>query len=198
LQRLLKILGSIAAAIVLGAIGSGVWEKLLSPALSRLSDATATLISGISSTYEESIYQRAARDTTDLYPMKIAMLILFLLGIVLIVTIAYRTLSRATLQERTQRRLNFMFSIHGLSMGLALVVLAFISMARLDTASRIKEGSLRSLEILRPKIGETVYFELRSDYYSIESKADFDAFKNVVFGHASRSAKKIPLAQPPN
>jgi uncharacterized membrane protein YjgN (DUF898 family) len=195
LQRFLKVIGSIVAAIILGAIGSGVWERVLSPALSKLSDATASVVSGISSGYEEAIYQRAARDTTDLYPMKIAMLILVLVGVALVVTIALRALAQSNVQERTQRRIHRFFGIQGLSLGLSLVLMAFISMARLDAASQIKESSLRSLEILRPYTGENTYLQLRSEYYSIESKKDFEAFKAKILEQATKAPRKVSLTK---
>lgn len=193
--RFLKILGSIAAAIILGAIGSGVWEKVLSPMLSNLSEWTVTFVGGINSGYENSIYQRAARDTTDLYTMKIAMLILVLVGTALVIAIALRTLARSQVQERTQRRVHSFISFQGLSLGLALSLVAFVSLARLGVASQVKESSLRSLEILRPYTGEQMYLQLRSDYYSIESKKDFEAFKMRVLEHASKVSRKVPIAK---
>lgn len=191
--RFLKVLGSILAAVILGAIGSGVWEKMLSPALSRLLDGTSALIASLSSSYEDSIYQRAARDTTDLYSIKIACLIILSIGIALVISIALRALARTTMQERTQTRIKFMLGAQGLSGGLALVVVAFISMAKVDTASRIKESSLRSLEILRPALGEANYVQMRSQYYSIENKGDFDAFRRQLLEAANKSSKKVPL-----
>jgi hypothetical protein len=193
LSRILKVLGSIFAAIVLGAIGSGVWEKLLSPAISRLSDATAALISSMSSNYEDSIYQRAARDTTDLYSIKIAFLIILAIGLTLVISIALRVLARASIHQRIQRMLNLLLGAQGLMGGLALVVLAFISMAKVDTASRIKESSLRSLEILRPQMGDSEYFQMRSQYYSIEDKRDFEAFKTLVLEKARKASRKVPI-----
>ena len=195
MPRILKVIGSILAAIILGAIGSGVWEKLLSPAISRLSEFIASTISGISTSYETSIYQRAARDTTDLYSLKIAFLIVLFAGLTLVIFLTTRALSRSLPHARLRSRLRFFLGVQGLSGGLALVVLAFISMSKVDAASRIKEASLRSLEILRPSLGETAYYELRSDYYSIESKRDFLSFKAKALAVASKVSRKVPLQQ---
>ena len=195
MHRFLKVIGGISAAIILGAIGSGVWEKALSPALSWLSATTASGIASVSTTYADSIYQRAARDATDLYPMRLSLVAMVLLGLALVTGIFFRTLSRFTVvDEHVRRRLNRAFNVQGLVMGLALILAAFVSMVRLDAASKIKESSLRSLEILRPYVGEPAYFRLRSDYYSIESKNDFAAFKATVLQQASRAARPVPLA----
>lgn len=195
MARILKVVGSIFGAIILGAIGSGVWEKLMSPAISIFSDAIVGAISTVSTSYEDSIYQRAARDTTDLYSIKIAFLIFLVIGFALFISLGIRALSRLSVYERLRHRVEFVLSIQGLSFGLALVVLGMISMAKIDAAARVKEASLRSLEILRPVLGESNYFELRSDYYSIESKRDFDSFKSKVLAAASDTSRKVPLRQ---
>ena len=191
--RLLKIVGSLAAAIILGAIGSGVWEKILSPAISWLSSATAEFISTFSSSYENSIFQRAARDMTDLYPVKIVFLILFIIGFSLVTSMLLQLLAKYSFQERTQRRLKFLLGANGLFLGIAIVVMSFISIAKVDAAQKIKEKSFRSLEILRPYIGEQEYLVLRSTYYSIDNKSDFDVFRSLVRTHAGKINKKVPL-----
>ena len=193
LGRLLKIVGSLAAAIILGAIGSGVWEKILSPAISWLSSATAEFISTFSSSYENSIFQRAARDMTDLYPVKIVFLILFIIGFSLVTSMLLQLLAKYSFQERTQRRLKFLLGANGLFLGIAIVVMSFISIAKVDAAQKIKEKSFRSLEILRPYIGEQEYLVLRSTYYSIDNKSDFDVFRSLVRTHAGKINKKVPL-----
>ena len=198
MKRLLQVLGGIAGAIILGAIGSGVWEKLLSPALSWISITTATLLSTISGAYEESIYLRAARDATDLYPMRVSLMIAILVGLALVIGIAVRALSTFQLELDFQKRLGRLMSIQGLTLGLALVLMSVISMTRLDAASRIKEASLRSIEILRPYSGETVYIQLRSTYYSIETKKDFEAFKARILDEATKAKKSIPLEKLPH
>jgi hypothetical protein len=195
LNRVLKVIGSIFFTIVVGAIGSGVWEKLLSPAISRLSGATVSAIASISTSYEDSIYQRAARDTTDLYPLKITFLILLIVGLTLAISFTNGALSRSSLHERLQSRVRLLFGVQGLSGGLALVVVAFIFMAKIDAASRVREASLRSLEILRPALGEAKYFEMKSDYYSIETKRDFQAFKSKALAVAVKTSRKVPLQQ---
>lgn len=137
MERVLKILGGLAAAIVLGAIGSGVWEKILSPALSWLSSATAELIGTFSGSYENSIFRLAARDTTDLYLVKIAFLLIFFIGFALIISILLQLLAKSRVPEGNQRRLKFLLGANGL----ALVVMAFMSMSKVDAAQKIKENS---------------------------------------------------------
>ena len=53
------IIGGIAT-IILGAIGSGVWEKLLSPLLSSIGGSISSFLSSVSTSYSDSLYSRAA------------------------------------------------------------------------------------------------------------------------------------------
>ena len=61
LQTVTKVLGGFAAAILLGAIGSGVWERLLSPLLDGGYRATVDLVSHVSVAYKDNIYLAASK-----------------------------------------------------------------------------------------------------------------------------------------
>jgi hypothetical protein len=198
LKRLLQVLSGIFGAVILGAIGSGVWEKILSPALSWLSTSTAAFLSSVSGAYEESIYLQATRDATDLYPMRLAMVIFVMVGLALLIGIGLRTLSGSRFELHTQKRIKKFMTIQGLSVGLSFVLIAFVSMVRIDAAARIKEASLRSIEILRPYVGEEGYAQLRSTYYSVETKHDFEQFKVRALDEAAKAKKKVPLEKLPH
>ena len=60
IEKILKILFGIVSTIILGAIGSGVWERLLSPALGEFGNFLTTTISSISERYSNSIYTDAS------------------------------------------------------------------------------------------------------------------------------------------
>ncbi len=46
-MKYLKIIAGILATILLGAVGGGLWERVLSPALDKLSRAAIQLVDGI-------------------------------------------------------------------------------------------------------------------------------------------------------
>jgi|LGVD01.1.fsa_nt_gb hypothetical protein len=73
----IKILLGALATILLGAIGSGVWERLLSPALKETSNFITSTISSISKTYSDSIYSRASSITTYDQSENILLILLF-------------------------------------------------------------------------------------------------------------------------
>lgn len=195
MQKLLRILGSIFAAIVLGAIGSGLWEKVLSPLLSKASSVTVALISQISSTYEDSVYQRAAKDVSDLYAVKIAFLIFMFAGFVLVALVGSRFLANANISDRLRARLHLLIGLNALTVGLTLLFVSLFSVAKIDTSAQVKERSLRSIEILRPSVGEVEYVRLRARYYSMNSKADFLSFRDATVAHARNAGVTIPLTE---
>lgn len=55
----------IIGAIFIGAIGSGIWEVALGPALSFLSDSTIGFLSLVFSSLEDSIYESIAKGYTE-------------------------------------------------------------------------------------------------------------------------------------
>lgn len=60
INKILKIIGGVLLTILIGAIGSGVWEKLLSPFLLYLSGSVTEFLSSISQSYENGIYSNAS------------------------------------------------------------------------------------------------------------------------------------------
>lgn len=195
MRKLITLAGSVVAAVFLGALGSGLWEKLLAPFLSWSASETVALVSRVSTDYENSIYQTAARDTTDLYSKKIAFLILLIFGLVLVVQATARIVARRSPNTFLHGFVDGFVDGNGLVIGLTLLTITFFSMAKIDAAARIKERSLRSMEILRPDVGESEYFRLRAHYYSINGRPDFQRFSQESLLHSRRLGVKIPLAE---
>ena len=78
IKNVIKIILAAIATILLGALGSGVWEKILSPFLSYIGNVITTTASSLSSTYSDSIY-RAASNIHFLGQSGITLLFLMLL-----------------------------------------------------------------------------------------------------------------------
>lgn len=180
-------LRNVIGALVIGVLGSALWEKVVSPGFTSASAATVNFFSGISDSYQDSIYQRAARDVPDLYAVKIAFLILFMAGAVLLVPHCSRWLDALNLGDAIKARLRGALRMNAVSMGIALLVMSFFAISKVNAAAEIKEVSLRSMEMARSKIGETEYIRLRSLFYSINNKADFLAFKVSLVKEAQKS-----------
>jgi hypothetical protein len=66
-RKIVRSLGILMGTVVVGAIGSGVWETMLSPALSGVSTYFLTLLSRMFAAYSDALHARIAVDTTDPY-----------------------------------------------------------------------------------------------------------------------------------
>jgi len=78
-NKFIKISGSVLLVIFLGAIGSGLWERFLSPVIDKLIEVTINGMSCIVSSYRDSIYVTAAEgfhesSAVSLYTVALAIL----------------------------------------------------------------------------------------------------------------------------
>lgn len=175
----IKIILSFFATIILGAIGSGVWEKVLSPLLSYLSKGVTSTLSSLSSTYADSIYARASDLHAPYSSDKV--------GIILLLVVCSGLFVYALNSKKESRLATFLHEVittqfqgwYGIiSSGSILIVLLFMLTSQ-STVERIKGYSQKQMEILRPYIGEKKYFQMRSDYLRIRNKKDFEQFWNT-------------------
>ena len=81
--------------------------------------------------------------------------------------------------------------------GLAALVTMLFSISKLTVASQVESRTLRSLEILRPLIGEVSYIQSRADFYSMSSKRDFVALKARLDEQAQHYRISIPIDDHP-
>ncbi len=195
MQKVLHIVGGILGAIVLGAIGSGLWERVLSPSLSWLSNLVTGVSASLSATYRDSIYERAAVGTSDLYVVKITCVLFIFVGSAVVLPFLYQRLTPSSLSPRLQWLTPRIWQANKLGMALALIVTGMFLLASVDGASKIRSPALRSLEILRPKIGDQRYYELRAQFFAVETKADYLNFEGATRKLASEQSVKIPLAE---
>lgn len=72
----LKKILSIIAVILLGAIGSGLWESLLKPSLKFIYSKIITLIITISSTYESKLYFTISKGFHEMHSLSTYLLIM--------------------------------------------------------------------------------------------------------------------------
>ena len=195
-MRIAKLIGGIIITILLGAIGSGLWERILSPAIDTIYRGTVSFIASIYACYLDSIYKEASRDLPDIYQKKIAFLILTILACYLIfVSFKYGNWHSSFLNRLvtvTKRQLHF----HGMLFGGLIFVLSYFAMAKADYAQEIKSYSFHSMEILRPYIGESEYFYLKSRYYQISSSSDFQKFNEILLEKREIHAIDLPEFTP--
>jgi len=191
IKRGIKLFLGALATIFLGAIGSGLWEKVLSPFLSYLSRFFTSTLSSISSSYATSIYTRAAKLYGSDSPTTVG-LALMLLVFSGLFFYALASKKDNLFIQILHRAIIFNFSGWvGLIYSGAFVIVLLFLLSTENTVQAIKNYSHRQLEIIHPYIEEHQYLLLRSQYITMRSRQDFDQFQSKLIALASEKHVSI-------
>ena len=167
------------ATVVLGAIGSGVWERLLSPALSLCAEYISSGIASVSSSYSDSLYRRAATFVNvDGSEAVIGLMALTLSYLLLVQALALIT--RRGFSEQLGRILSVPGGRLSVVINGALFFTVVFIVVTNEVVRTIQVNSIRQMEILRPYIGEHEYHSLRSTLLQVGGKRDFEVFRQKL------------------
>ena len=173
--KFLKYLGALFGTILLGAIGSGVWERMLAPLLNSISNNLTKILSKISVGFSDSLYADAALISGGRWVDESFWKLLFLISIILIIKF---------LKEKSNKfseLLNeFTKSVPYIATVIFIFTVGFFLISRTNSINQINRQSSVNMETIRPYIGEQKYLELRSDYLLIKNEADFDQFQDKL------------------
>ena len=193
MNKLLKVVLGVLATIVLGAIGSGLWERMLGPFLDWLTRATIGLYASIVGTYRDSIYESAAKGFHEQHSLATYTMIIGMLPFIYYLLL--RRHPTVTRNPDDPMRV-FMRSRKGYWVILALTIAVFFatsfSSLRIRHINETITFSLASTEIVRPLIGEQKYIDLRSRYFSMRSSKDFRAIYDELVKAAKEGHLKLP------
>lgn len=94
-RKVVKSCGVVGGTILLGAIDSGSWETVLSPALTGLSNGVLSFLSAMFSAYADALHARIALDGSDAFTqVPFAAASALMLTLPLMIYIAMRNLFR--------------------------------------------------------------------------------------------------------
>lgn len=196
-----KVVLGVVGTIVLGAVGSGVWETLFSPMASWLGRAFLSLVTLGLESARDSIYESVAEGHHEVpslfvYAFLAALMAVFPLGLTGPVLIRDRL--RQNLKEKTadelailSRRLRRWLAIlTAISVLLGSAFLGrFVMHSYVNKAVTHFEQSMR---IVAPHIDISEERLLRSEFASIKSKTDFTAVMEKVRTIAQNHKKPLP------
>lgn len=195
-STLLKVAGGIAAAVILGAVGSGVWERLLAPGLDALFRASVDLISTVSLNYKNGIYKSAAQGFHEDFSLRLFAITLLLLALAgLIYAIKWQ-------EDMNQITSHLVASSRGWLQWIVVVgtvaftLSIFYVVGRHNAVNRTTTYAVRSMEILRPHIGEQKYLSMMSEFYQIRSAEQFQIFNSSLVGQAQSFGVTLPEFKP--
>jgi len=191
IRTALKVLAGFLGAILIGAIGSGVWERILSPFLTWISSLVTDGISALSSEYANSIYSSAARPPDSGSAIAIVLLILLL--------VFTGMLGFALRSKRDNSVIRFVHDTiveawsgwRGILGTCALIAFVLFQLAQAAAVTEVRRYSLTQLAIVRPYIGESSHKFLYSEFLQVKSKQDFEKFLEKMYGLAEEAGFQV-------
>lgn len=200
-----KTISTILGTILLGAIGSGIWDWVLADALSYVGIAVLRLFSAVFSGYLNSLYKEVGQG--PMYPMLLSLfimsfmlIVIFPAGAIMVVNKKINKLAKQkcepddkpkSVDEKLEKATKlFKFGLlptYGIL--LVFVTLQIWQVLYSNSASSFVE---RSIDILSPYISETERIVLISEYRSISNSDDFYKIENKLNDLALKNAIKLP------
>jgi hypothetical protein len=174
MNKIIKLFFGALATILLGAIGSGFWEKLLSPLLGYLSKLITSTLSSLSTSYSDSIYAKASNVTSTNDGAVIIFLFFISLGLFIYALNSKKENTFIRILHRSAN-MNFQGWFGIINTG-AFFIFAIFLLSTEAAIQQIRMYSVKQMEIVRPYIVEDKYLQLRSEYLRIKTKTDFDKF----------------------
>lgn len=176
-RAILKAIGVTTGVVLTGAVGSGVWEKILSPLLQYTSSAVNLVLVRFSASYSNTLYSSAATypgtaHYADVSSMMVVLIFLIFIGWSLR---SETGLVGAFIEGLTEPPGRFC----ALFASICLVLIVILSIQKME-AGRIQRKNLTQLEIIRPTVGEQRYLQLRAQYFSMKTESDYIAFRKVL------------------
>lgn len=195
LKKLIKIVLGIAATIVLGAIGSGLWERFLGPFLDWLTRQTVGAFAWGHSSYRDSIYESAAKGFHEVHSLALYITLIWLIPIAYLSLLERHPTERRPEGARSPFR-DLIRSRRGYWVIFALTMAIFVgtsfSALRLRHINETITYSLSTFEIVRPYVGELQYAKYRSRYFAMKNAREFDELHAEVVAVAKTNSIRLP------
>lgn len=188
-NKYLKVSFGIIGAILIGAIGSGVWENLLSPFfefLVKISIQTFTLGRKV---FLDSIYEDIAKGFSDKYSIRFFYFFESTLFAILIITLffakrsikkiifSYKEEHEKTEEESKYSEKNLKRKILLTNIILFLLLITFSSIFIEERVNLYKNNAIvhieQSLRIIMPYLSQKEINQLKSQFALIKSKEDY-------------------------
>ena len=192
-----KILGGIAAAIVLGAIGSGLWETLLSPGLELTVSGVVRLFAALSHTFKDFVYSEAARGFHEKHSLALLVFLLcFFAGVGsgILFSILWGPRGREERKRRWSGLRRHRYAAVVLAASVFIMTL-FVAM-RESYANWITTWTLASIESLGGGVSPAVQAELRADFYRMRQADDFYVLHRRLLGLAEELGLELRSFKP--
>jgi hypothetical protein len=179
-KKIIKIVLGLIATIIIGAIGSGVWEKLLSPFLSFLSSEISQFFSSISTSYANNIYSKMSSldGTSNLNDAHWVFLLIFFFFLFLYS--ASKNKHKFIIGEFVETHNEMFSSWAGIIFTGSMLVGTVLMMSMDKEIYKLRSQTLEHIEIIRPYINENEYLLIRSEFFQIKTEKSFNDLKQKI------------------
>ncbi|MCK4956601.1 MAG: hypothetical protein KAS49_03125 [Candidatus Cloacimonetes bacterium] len=191
-KNILKIVAGILATIILGAVGSGVWERFLSPLVDLMYIKVVELFSYLSSSYLDSIYRDAIYLNVDFVSVNTYTFLLLALTMTLVLySLSKQTVSKSVAKS-VSKTCNIMFkSVFSSMFWGAFLILIMIVDISTSTSAKLSDYSKESMEIVRPYVGENNYRTLYSEFLRVNNKDSYMEYHKKLENYSAEF--EVPL-----
>ncbi len=191
--KFIKSVGVVIGTLIVGGLGSGVWERILAPLYDFVMSWVARLLSQLSVNYENTIYINAS-NLADNGQAGGSVLLLLLVLTFFWVQQSLKTKTSNQHVSSFYKGLSIYFTgWFGIFLSGSALVFVLITLSTTTTSYMIKKTSVDNMNIARPYIGDESYHKLYSDFLQMQSKSDFDDFYNRVVMYANEYGFSIKV-----
>jgi hypothetical protein len=193
MKKTVKILLSLLCAIVIGAIGSGLWERVLSHWYDGLINASVNMMSFLVSTYRDSIYKDVSDGFHEYSAVFVHAMVLMILPVLYFIIWLRHPESKPTIGHPVRefirsRRGYYTIGIVTLSLFATFAISSF----KIMYTNRIVTHSLKTIDIVAPYVSEQENRQLLATFRSITTKQDYDDFAERVSSIAQTNSVVLP------
>lgn len=194
IKKQLIIFAGVLGTILLGAIGSGLWERCLSKLLDTIVIISVRAMSLLFKTYESSLYTEAAKGLHEESSIIFLSIFLSMMPFIYLIFLLRHPYKR---KEQTRERTGQFFrSRIGYYTLMFMTFFAFfyfmLFVIRINYVNKVSTFCQQSLAIIAPHTSEDRIKRLRADYHSMRNKEDFTAFRQTIQSIVEESDFKLP------
>lgn len=181
IRKIFKYILGLIGALFLGALGNGVWEKLLEPAFHITGTWIIELMSYIFHSYKDNIYKKASDGFHELPSLLLLVMFIALLAGLYQAVIKKHPYVRDTKSQKCSAIAEFIRSKKGYYVTYFISILAttflYIFIVEYAYVNLVVTYSEKSINIVNPYIVENERLVLKSEFAKIKNAGEFYLFK---------------------
>ncbi len=196
MKNWIKITIGIIGTIFLGAIGSGLWERFLSPLADSLVILSVEFVNTIFKSYKDGIYETASLGFHESYSLMLFVIYVMVLPFLYLRLLKTHPATKNESSEYDKKLGGFLRSEKGYIFLLILTVTVTISSLFIFTkiiyTNQVITYSMRSLDIVKPYIPSEEHNKLVSTFYQVRNTDDFHKFNKIIQEIAEKNSLRLP------